>query len=454
LLGNQFSGNTTTYTTHKWKFVSWVREGVFRDSDYISGDLYIPINSIFQLGAYVTVSWYNGTTWRFKFDIADRVGVNYNINYNGNDSDGGSTGSNTATYGSNYTFQANGFTKTGYTFYKWALNSNGNFIGYYNAEQLYGIWTLTSSNVIVYATWTAKTYTITYDANGGSGTLATNPQTATYDSTFTFSANTFAKIGHEFSGWHLYDGITRINQTSTYGPASYLYGTWNQDKNLTAKAQWTPKEYTITYDGNISSGSMPPSTTTYGSPFTFSANTFAKQGYEFSGWHLYDGITRINQTSTYGPASYLYGTWNQDKNLTAIAQWTPNVFTVTFNANGKGGTNGTGGTKIIAQNYNTIVTCPIFKAVGHVFGGWATSATSTIVNKIGGATFTLGNADQTFFAIWTVNTDGTKFSELQTVFSGENPIHISEYRSVSGQTTANSTISVGTHLRGKSPPIT
>ena len=371
MLGNQFSGNTTTYTTHKWKFVSWVREGVFRDSDYISGDLYIPINSIFQLGAYVTVSWYNGTTWRFKFDIADRVGVNYNINYNGNDSDGGSTGSNTATYGSNYTFQANGFTKTGYTFYKWALNSNGNFIGYYNAEQLYGIWTLTSSNVIVYATWTAKTYTITYDANGGSGTLATNPQTATYDSTFTFSANTFAKIGHEFSGWHLYDGITRINQTSTYGPASYLYGTWNQDKNLTA-----------------------------------------------------------------------------------IAQWTPNVFTVTFNANGKGGTNGTGGTKIIAQNYNTIVTCPIFKAVGHVFGGWATSATSTIVNKIGGATFTLGNADQTFFAIWTVNTDGTKFSELQTVFSGENPIHISEYRSVSGQTTANSTISVGTHLRGKSPPIT
>ena len=365
MLGNQFSGNTTTYTTHKWKFVSWVREGVFRDSDYISGDLYIPINSIFQLGAYVTVSWYNGTTWRFKFDIADRVGVNYNINYNGNDSDGGSTGSNTATYGSNYTFQANGFTKTGYTFYKWALNSNGNFIGYYNAEQLYGIWTLTSSNVIVYATWTAKTYTITYDANGGSGTLATNPQTATYDSSFTFQA----------------------------------------------------------------------------------ANGFTRTGYAFSGWWLYEsnGITRINSTSTYA-SGQLYGTWNIDRDVIAKAQWNTNSYTVTFDRNGKG----TG--KTVTQSVGTTVTCPTLKAVGYVFGGWAISATSTTVNKEGNATFVLGAANQTFFAIWTENTNGSvSFSELQTVYTGTHPIGISEYRTQSGQTTANSKIALSADFKGKGP---
>ena len=92
-----------------------------------------------------------------------------------------------------------------------------------------------------------------------------------------------------------------------------------------------------------------------------------------------------------------------------------------------------------------------FKAVGFVFEGWATSATSTTVNKIGGATFTLGNADQTFFAIWTPNTNGIRFSELQTVFSGENPIRISEYRTESGQTIANSEIRLSANFKGKGP---
>lgn len=305
----------------------------------------------------------------YYFKIYNIRYITSTITYDGNQNTGGSTGSNTATYNSPFIFQANGFTKTGYTFFRWALNVNGNFIGYYNEGQLYGIWTMTSSNVIVYAQWTAKEYTITYDANGANGGT-TNSNKATYDLNFTFQNNGFTLTGHEFSGWHLYDGITRINQTSTYGPTS---------------------------------------------------------------------------------ASYLYGKWDKDKNLTAKAQWTRNVFAVTFNANGKGGPNGTGGTKIIAQNYNTIVICPIFKAVGFVFEGWATSATSTTVNKIGGATFTLGNADQTFFAIWTVNTNGIRFSELQTVFGGENPIRISEYRTESGQTIANSEIRLSANFKGKGP---
>ena len=195
---------------------------------------------------------------------------------------------------------------------------------------------------------------------------------------------------------------------------------------------------------------MPPSTVTYGSPFTFSANTFAKQGYEFGGWHLYDGITRINTTSTYTSGGSYVTTWNIDKNLTAQAQWTLSEFTVTFNTNGKGGANGTGYTKEIKQNYNTIVTCPIVKAVGYVFGGWATSVISTIVDKAGNDIFTLGAANQSFFAIWAVNTNGIRFSELQSVFGGSHQISMSEYRTESGQTIANSEIRIGIHLKGKS----
>jgi hypothetical protein len=254
LLGNQYSGNTTTYTTHKWKFVSWTQNGFLRTYDYYIGDVYIYINRIYELSVFVRGWWYDGQTFRFTFDIAERVGVNYNVNYNGNGSDGGSTGSNTAIYGSNFTFQANGFTRTGYTFFRWALNSDGNFIGYYNEGQLYGIWTMTSSNVIVYAEWSAKTSSIIYDANGVT-VGSTTSNTATYGSSFTFQANGFTRTGYTFGGWHLYDGTTRINQ-KTYNSGE-SYGNWDKtETSYTAKAQWTPATatYTITYIADLPTG--------------------------------------------------------------------------------------------------------------------------------------------------------------------------------------------------------
>ena len=357
--------------THDWKLYEWsgtIYGNTTRSlggNDAIADDQVIAVNQSFTLYDV----GYEYMTYYFK--IYNIRYITSTITYDGNQNTGGSTGSNTATYNSPFIFQANGFTKTGYTFFRWALNVNGNFIGYYNEGQLYGIWTMTSSNVIVYAQWTAKEYTITYDANGANGGT-TNSNKATYDLNFTFQNNGFTLTGHEFSGWHLYDGITRINQTSTYGPTS---------------------------------------------------------------------------------ASYLYGKWDKDKNLTAKAQWTRNVFAVTFNTNGIGGANGTGDTIIVKQNYNTTVKCPTIKAVGYVFGGWATSAEnaeSKIVDKLGGATFTL-TEDKNFVAIWSGNTDGIRFSGLQTVFGGENPIRISEYRTESGQTIANSEIRLSANFKGKGP---
>jgi len=386
--------------------------------------------------------------------IAKWQGITYVLTYNANDGTSSSSTPVDVIYGNNMYFKNSTFySRTGYDFKEWRLedSSNNHVASYAGNASVAVVWNI-DKNVTAKAQWTPKTSTITYSANEGGGTLAMNPQTATYDVVFTFQTNTnnFIRTGYNFKEWHLYEGETYLQLYAAGATAI-----WNKTgTNYTAKAQWTAKEYTITYDANGANGGTTNSNkATYDLNFTFQNNGFTLTGHEFSGWHLYDGITRINQTSTYGPtsASYLYGKWDKDKNLTAKAQWTRNVFAVTFNANGKGGPNGTGGTKIIAQNYNTIVICPIFKAVGFVFEGWATSATSTTVNKIGGATFTLGNADQTFFAIWTPNTNGIRFSELQTVFSGENPIRISEYRTESGQTIANSEIRLSANFKGKGP---
>ena len=115
---------------------------------------------------------------------------------------------------------------------------------------------------------------------------------------------------------------------------------------------------------------------------------------------------------------------------------------------------------VITQNYNTTITCPPLKAVGYVFGGWATSvqnATNKIVARATNSTFTLGAAGETYFAIWTENVSPTtKFTDLETVFGrkGTAQISISEYRAESGQTTANSRINFVTNFKGKglAPP--
>jgi hypothetical protein len=439
--GNQYGISVT----HDWQFERWWGSGEDSTDEGNSDFGGVANDQVFQLNQTITL--YGGGYRRngYYFKIYNLRTASTTITYNGNGSDGGSTNSNTALYNYNFTFQTNGFTKTGYAFDKWALSSNGNFIGYYYSGQLYGAWTLTSRDAIALAIWSASTYTITYDANGGSGTLATNPQTATYDSSFTFQAsNGFTRTGYNFYRWDLYNS-NNIYQIS-YSASSTI--TWTRTENYTVKASWSAKTYTITYDANGGSGTLAtnPQTATYDSTFTFQASIgFTRTGYTFNKWDLYEsnGTTRLNKEYASGQS---YGTWNIPYNIIAKATWNVDSYTVTFDRNGKG----TG--KTVTQSVGTTVTCPILKAVGYVFGGWATSAASTTVNKAGNATFVLGTANQSFFAIWTENTNGSvSFSELQTVYGGINPIGISEYRTESGQTTANSQITLSANFKGKGP---
>jgi len=439
--GNQYGISVT----HDWQFERWWGSGEDSTDEGNSDFGGVANDQVFQLNQTITL--YGGGYRRngYYFKIYNLRTAYTTITYDGNGSDGGSTISNTALYNYNFTFQTNGFTKTGYAFDKWALSSNGNFIGYYYSGQLYGAWTLTSRDAIALAIWSASTYTITYDANGGSGTLATNPQEATYDSSFTFQAsNGFIRTGYNFYRWDLYNS-NNIYQIS-YSASSTI--TWTRTENYTVKASWSAKTYTITYDANGGSGTLAtnPQEATYDSTFTFQASIgFTRTGYTFNKWDLYEsnGTTRLNKEYASGQS---YGTWNIPYNIIAKATWNVDSYTVTFDRNGKG----TG--KTVTQSVGTTVTCPILKAVGYVFGGWATSAASTTVNKAGNATFVLGTANQSFFAIWTENTNGSvSFSELQTVYGGINPIGISEYRTESGQTTANSQITLSANFKGKGP---
>ena len=129
----------------------------------------------------------------------------------------GATNPNPATYqeGTLVTFSNPG-ALTGYTFAGWTPSQI--------AANMTGAQT-------VRAAWTANSYSITYNANGGSGTMNATP--ATYDSEATVAANGFTWTGHVFAGW------------ATNATGDVIYAAGQPVTNLTAQSSGVVTLYAV-----------------------------------------------------------------------------------------------------------------------------------------------------------------------------------------------------------------
>ena len=116
-------------------------------------------------------------------------------------------------------------TKKGYRFIGWFTKKSG---GVKITAK-----TKVKKNVTYYAHWKANTYKIKFNANGGSGSMAT--LSATYGKTVTLKANAFKKSGRKFRGWSrtkggavLYGNKAKVkNLTTGNGKTVTLYAVWN-----------------------------------------------------------------------------------------------------------------------------------------------------------------------------------------------------------------------------------
>jgi uncharacterized repeat protein (TIGR02543 family) len=116
-------------------------------------------------------------------------------------------------------------TRTGYTFTGWHSAASGG-MAY--------TWPYTlNASVTMHAQWTAITYTVAYNANSGSGSMATS--THTYDIPKNLSANTFTRSGYSFGGWNTAAngggkayaaGAGASNLSSAAGATVTLYAQW------------------------------------------------------------------------------------------------------------------------------------------------------------------------------------------------------------------------------------
>ena len=186
---------------------------------------------------------------------------------------------------------------------EWNTKADGSGTSYdqvvtsYDANGFAGVnLTTGDKTVTIYVNWTPKTYTVSYNCNGGTGSISS--QTATYNKSFTIAKSGCTRTGYTFAGW-----TTKSDGTDDgYGWTGWS-DTWKYDNGqfgiasnkLALKARWTINKVTIKY--NMNNGTWAGSKNTH-----LSANS--------SGYILYDSnvyTETVNygaSQSSDGPANY------------------------------------------------------------------------------------------------------------------------------------------------------
>lgn len=139
-------------------------------------------------------------------------------------------------------------------------------------------------------------HTVTFNANGGSGTMS--PQVA--NTATALKANTFTRTGYAFSGWNTDAGGTG---TSYADGAVYSF-----TEDITLYAQWTAlPTHTVTFNlgshGTLTSGDLVQTVFHGGSAV---APTFTvESGWSFTGWDkaFTNVTTDLTVNATYAPTS-------------------------------------------------------------------------------------------------------------------------------------------------------
>ena len=162
-----------------------------------------------------------GGTMSVKTSYTVPALASYTVKYNANGGSG-APGKQTKWYGTTLKLSSTKPTRTGYTFQGWSTANDS------SVEYASGANYTSNSAVTLYAVWKANTYTVSYDANGGSG--APGNQTKTYGVSLTLSSVIPTRTNYNFLGWGTSAGATTIayapGAAYTGNTALTLYAIW------------------------------------------------------------------------------------------------------------------------------------------------------------------------------------------------------------------------------------
>jgi len=309
----------------------------------------------------------------------------YTITYDRNGGSGAAPSAGTyTTAGTSVTLPGVGaMSKVGYNFTGWATSAGGTAIANTGFT--------TTSNITLYAVWTIKTISVTYNAGSISGivpTLTNFPANTSglYGSNITISSTIDTltnSSNYAFAGWS--DGTSIYNKGDTYRLV---------DAPLTLTAQWIAL-YAVRY--SLGGGTYATGTNNFDSECTLSgvdqkcsngqtitANISpTRTGYTFAGWVDQSGnaISQATNGWTITATSYL-----------AFATWTPIAYQVLYDSQG-----GSAAPTESTKNIGDLITVKAaVTRIGYTFLGWSYAGTTYGP----GASVQVGSANISFTAQW------------------------------------------------------
>lgn len=255
----------------------------------------------------------------------------------------------------------------------------------------------------------AKTsYTIKYNANGGTG--APSSQTKWHGTALALSSTKPTRSGYVFQGW----------ATSSSGSVAYVSGaSYTANASVTLYAVWSAGSYTVTYNSNGGTGAPSSQTKKHGTALTLSSTKPTMTNHTFKGW----GTSTSSTTVVYAAgASYtknasitLYAIWE----LSYVKPSVTNIVVERCNSSGTISDSGTYG--IVKFDWSTYKTVSSIKVQWTPTDGSASSITLTASGTSGSVSKVFGSgnisSDSTYTVVITI-TDAGGSSVIERVLPG------------------------------------
>lgn len=252
--------------------------------------------------------WADGESKASNSSIPHYQGNNYSLTYS-------------------FSVDANSSKSTSKEFQAWIKTTNGQWIGFGR-----------TTTTLTYEYEDDKPYSITYNANGGEGTMETDYCYA--DAPFLTKQNSFTRYGYIFAGWNEaadktsnwwnIPGYTRGVKTDGSSGSAGVYETgkswvWSYDHNITLYAVWVPITVTVTFNSNTTDTSVNNTFTaqTYevGAEGIYFKGTITRSHYDCIGWALeVDSATATYSLNSWvvnlfitenAPSITLYAVWKE-----------------------------------------------------------------------------------------------------------------------------------------------
>ncbi len=281
------------------------------------------------------------------------------------------------------------------------------------------------------------TYTIRFDAKGGTGAPAS--LTKKYNVALDLTKTWPTRDGYTFQGW---------SESSTATSGEYR-NSFDKNRSTTLYAVWSFTGYEVRY--HLESGSVTKAAKEVGKALTIGC-TDSKKGYDFLGWA---------KTKNASAPEFRNGdTYSQDTSLDLYPVFTLKIYTVTFDANGGAGAPAPQ-QKLHGSALTLSETVPTRD--GYTFEGW--SAGSGMMYQPGGL-FTIDQST-TMRAVWRQNgtavlhfytpyvscqydaAAGTYGSGEYRLVGGFRPDEASQIEAVTGTSVTNDSYTYTANVLGK-----